>query len=444
MTQAAASSDTTAAPAQDAGPSGQRSVAGMLRSVEVDTRLLGMLLSLLVIWIGFDIWSGGLFMSPRNLWNLSVQTSVVAVMATGMVLIIVSRNIDLSVGSLVGVIGMSMALLQARVIPTTLDLGFEQPYTWIVTVGFGLGLGAALGGLAGVLVAYVGIPSFVVTLGGLLVWRSVTIILSAGQTVSQLDPTYTLLGGGPRGSVGDTVSWILGVLVCIAIVYGLISSRRRRKRYGFPVRPWWAEVVIGVVGCLIVLWAVWMANSYPWPKALASQFAVEHGLAEPEGGLIIPTGIANPVLIMLGVAMLMTVLATRRRLGRYVFAIGGNPEAAELSGINTRRIIMWTFVIMGFLAAVGAIISTARLQSATSGSGTGLELQVIAAAVIGGTSFAGGIGTIPGAILGALIIQSLVSGMQLLRFDNSVVDIAVGIVLVVAVGIDTVVRRRAT
>jgi D-xylose transport system permease protein len=140
----------------------------------------------------------------------------------------------------------------------------------------------------------------------------------------------------------------------------------------------------------------------------------------------------------------MTILATRRRIGRYIYAIGGNPEAADLSGINTRRVIMWTFVIMGVLAAVSAIITTARLQSATSGSGTGLELQVIAAAVIGGASFAGGIGTIPGAILGALIIQSLVSGMQLLRFDNSVVDIAVGVVLVVAVGIDTVARRRAS
>jgi D-xylose transport system permease protein len=412
--------------------------------MEVDTRLLGMVLTLAVIWIGFDIWSGGLFMSPRNLWNLSVQFSAVAVMATGMVLIIVSRNIDLSVGSLVGVLGMSMAILQARLIPTTFGLGFEQPYTWIVTVGFGLGLGAALGALAGVLIAYVGIPSFVVTLGGLLVWRSVTIILSSGQTVSQLDPTFQLLGGGPQGSVGVTVSWIIGAAICVALVYGLFTSRRRRIRYGFPVRPRWAEILIGFIGCAVVLWAVWVANSYPWPKGLAANYAAEHGIVEPEGGLIIGTGVANPVLIMLAVAVLMTILATRRRLGRYVFAIGGNPEAADLSGINTRRIIMWTFVIMGFLAAVSAIISTARLQSATAGSGTGLELQVIAAAVIGGTSFAGGIGTIPGAILGALIIQSLVSGMQLLRFDNSVVDIAVGVVLVVAVGIDTVVRRRTT
>jgi D-xylose transport system permease protein len=436
--------DAIAQSAPTTTPPPRRSATSLLRSFEVDTRLLGMAIALVVIWIGFNIWSDGLFMSPRNLWNLSVQTSAVAVMATGMVLIIVSRNIDLSVGSLVGVLGMSMAILQARLIPNTFGLGFEQPYTWIVTVGFGLGLGAALGALSGVLVAYVGIPSFVVTLGGLLVWRAVTIILSAGQTVSQLDPTYTLLGGGPKGSVGDTVSWILGALVCVAIVYGLISSRRRRRRYGFPVRPWPAEVAIGAIGCAIVLWAVWIANSYPWPKALATQYAAERGITEPEGGLIIATGIANPVLIMLGVGALMTILATRRRLGRYVFAIGGNPEAADLSGINTRRIILWTFVIMGVLAAVSAVISTARLQSATSGSGTGLELQVIAAAVIGGTSFAGGIGTIPGAILGALIIQSLVSGMQLLRFDNSVVDIAVGVVLVVAVGIDTVIRRRAS
>jgi len=158
---------------------------------------------------------------------------------------------------------------------------------------------------------------------------------------------------------------------------------------------------------------------------------------------VIGTGIAYPVLLALGVAAAMAILANRRRTGRYVYAIGGNPEAAELSGINTRRIIALTFVIMGVLAAVGAIITTARVESATSGSGEGMELSVIAAAVIGGTSFAGGIGTIPGAVLGALIIQSLITGMQLMRFDNSVVQIAVGVVLVVAVGIDTVVRKRA-
>ncbi len=434
---------STALP-QDASTARPRtSLRGLLRSIEIDTRLLGMVLALIAIWVMFNVASNGLFLGSRNLWNLSVQTAAVAIMATGMVFIIVSRNIDLSVGSMMAVIGMAMAIFQARLLPTTFGLGFDQPYTWVLTVMLGLALGALIGGLSGVLVAYVGIPSFVVTLGGLLVWRAVTIIASSGQTVSQLDSTFQLLGGGPKGSVGEMISWIIGIVACVAIVYALMTNRRRRARYGFPVRPRWAEVTIAIVGCAVVLWAVSVANSYPWPKALATQYAQEQGIVEPPGGLFIPTGIANPVLIMIGVAIVMTILATRRRLGRYVFAIGGNPEAAELSGINTRRIILWTFVIMGVLCAVSAVVSTARLQSATAGSGTGAELQVIAAAVIGGTSFAGGIGTIPGAILGALIIQSLISGMQLLRFDNSVVDIAVGIVLVVAVGIDTVIRKRA-
>jgi D-xylose transport system permease protein len=360
-----------------------------------------------------------------------------------MVLIIVSRNIDLSVGSVAGVVGMSIALFQVRLIPDALGLGLEQPYTWILTVLFGLLLGGAIGALQGGLVAYVGIPSFIVTLGGLLVWRSVTFQLAAGQTIAPLDTTFQLLGGGPQGSVGETVSWMLGIVACIGIVYAMITGRRRRQSYGFPVRPTWAAVALMVVGCAAVLGAVAIANAYPWPERLAAAFAAANDIPIPEGGLIIPTGIANPALIMIGVAMLMTILANRRRFGRYVYAIGGNPEAAELSGINTRRTIMWTFVIMGVLAAVSAIILTARQNSATNGLGTGAELQVIAAAVIGGTSFAGGIGTIVGAVLGALVMQSLVSGMQLLRYSNAEVDIVVGIVLVIAVGIDTIVRRRS-
>jgi D-xylose transport system permease protein len=418
-------------------------VTGLLRTLEIDTRLLGMIIALAVIWIGFDLASGGLFLSPRNLWNLSVQTSAVAVMATGMVLIIVSRNIDLSVGSVAGVVGMSIALFQVRLIPDALGLGLEQPYTWILTVIFGLLLGGAIGALQGGLVAYVGIPSFIVTLGGLLVWRSVTFQLAAGQTIAPLDTTFQLLGGGPQGSVGEMASWVIGIIACIGIVYAMITGRRRRQRYGFPVRPMWAAIGLIIVGCAAILGAVVIANSYPWPERLAAQYAAAHDIPIPEGGLFIPTGIANPALIMVGVAILMTVLANRRRFGRYVYAIGGNPEAAELSGINTRRTIMWTFVIMGVLAAVSAIILTARQNSATNGLGTGAELQVIAAAVIGGTSFAGGIGTIAGAVLGALVMQSLVSGMQLLRYSNAEVDIVVGIVLVIAVGIDTIVRRRS-
>ena len=193
--------------------------------------------------------------------------------------------------------------------------------------------------------------------------------------------------------------------------------------------------MIGVVGCGVVLVAVWVAISYAWPEALATQYAQEHGITEPPGGLVIPTGVAIPVVIMIGVGLVMTYMATRRRFGRYVYAIGGNPDAAELGGINVRRTIMSTFVLMGVLAAVSAAVQTARLNSAVTNLGVQNELDVIAAAVIGGTSFAGGIGTIPGAILGAVVMQSLRSGMLLLNVDSPTQDVVVGIVLVAAVGL---------
>ena len=159
----------------------------------------------------------------------------------------------------------------------------------------------------------------------------------------------------------------------------------------------WAEVVLGGLGCFAALAAVWVANSYPLPDNVADLYAQEHGLPIPPGGHpVIPTGVANPVLVLIAVALVMTLLANRRKFGRYVFAIGGNPEAAELGGINVRRTLMLTFTLMGILTAVSAAIQTARLNGATTNLGIQAELDVIAAAVIGGTSFAGGIGTIPG------------------------------------------------
>jgi D-xylose transport system permease protein len=418
-------------------------VRSFLQATEIDTRLLGMIIALAIIWVGFHVLSGGLFMTPRNLWNLSVQSATVAIMATGMMLVIVSRNIDLSVGSLLGLTGYTMAMLQAIWIPTTLGLGFDQPWTWIVALIIGIGLGALLGGFQGFIVAYAGVPSFIVTLGGLLVWRGIVFEINVGQTISPLDPTFALLGGGPNGSIGEIASWILGILACVFIVGSLVRSRRQRVKYSFQVRPMWADVGLGVLSCAVVLLAILVVNSYPWPEQLARAYAEAHGIAWPSGGLIIPTGIANPVLIALGVAAVMTVLATRRRFGRAVFAIGGNPEAAELGGINTRRTVMLTFVLMGVLAAISGAVQSARLNGAVTSLGTQAELDVIAAAVIGGTSLSGGIGTIPGAVLGAVVMQSLRSGMVLLRVDSPIQDIVVGTVLVLAVGLDSVIRRRA-
>ncbi len=413
----------------------------LLRATEVDTRLLGMLGALLVIWIGFHIWSGGTFLTPRNLWNLSVQTSAVAIMATGMVLVIVSRNIDLSVGSMLAVLGMAMALLQAEILPDI--IGFNHPAMWIIALLAGVLLGAILGAFQGFIVAYVGVPSFIVTLGGLLVWRGAAWAMASGRTIAPMDSTFQLLGGGARGTIGGFWSWVVAVAACLGIVALLLNGRRQRRKFGFGLRPLWAEITLGLIGCGAVLVAVGYLNRYFLPDQLARQRAEADGIAWPEGGLNIAFGLANPVLIAILVALIMTFIANRLRFGRYVFAIGGNPEAAELGGIKTRRTIVATFALMGVLVAIGAAVQVARLNAAVSGLGQLTELYVIAAAVIGGTSLAGGIGTIQGAVLGALVMQSLQSGMVLVGVDAPLQDIAVGVVLVVAVAIDSFYRRRA-
>jgi D-xylose transport system permease protein len=414
------------------------------RTMEVDIRLAGMILALIAIWIGFGFASDGLFLTPRNLYDVSVQSVPVAIMATGMVLIIVSRNIDLSVGSIMGFTAYMMAMTQAQWIPQTLGLGYNVFYIWIVALIVGILLGALIGAIQGGLIAYLEIPSFIVTLGGLLIWRGLIFKVQQGQTIAPLDNTFSILGGNlPQGSIGEMLTWGVGIVICVGIIYALIASRRKRREYGFPVRPQWALVVLMVGGCATVLAAMWAYNNYPLPPLLATKYALAHGITEPAGGLIIPVGLAAPVLLLGAVTLGMMFLATRRPFGRYVFSIGGNPEAAILAGINTRRTILGTYVLIGILCAIAGAVQSARLDAGVTSTGTGYELLVIAAAVIGGTSFAGGIGTIPGAVLGAVVMQSLKSGMVTIGVDSPMQDVAVGTVLILAVALDAVIQRRA-
>ncbi|MDN2582483.1 sugar ABC transporter permease [Aquibium sp. ELW1220] len=415
-------------------------MAAFLKATELDTRMLGMIGALLVIWLGFHIFSDGLFLTPRNLWNLSVQSSSVAVMATGMVLVIVTRNIDLSVGSVLGFVGMIIGVTQAEILPRYLDFG--HPAIWVIALLVGLLVGILIGAAQGYVIAFLGVPAFIVTLGGLLVWRGAAWWVTSGRTVAPMDETFRLMGGGPAGSIGATASWIVGLIACAAVVFMLFNGRSQRKRFRFPLRPVWAEFFLGGVACAAILGAVWIANSYPWPIGIVRNYARDNNITLPEGGLFIAHGIAIPVLIAIGVGVVMSFVSTRTRFGRYVFAIGGNPEAAELAGINTRWVTMKIFMVMGALAAIGAAISTARLNAATNAQGTLDELLVIAAAVIGGTSLAGGAGTVAGAMIGAVLMQSLSTGMILLGVDTPLQNIVVGLVLVVAVWLDTMYRKR--
>ncbi|UHS57264.1 sugar ABC transporter permease [Agrobacterium vaccinii] len=412
-----------------------------LNATEIDTRLLGMVVALFAIWVGFEILSGGLFLTSRNLWNLSVQAASVSVMATGMVLVIVTRNIDLSVGSILGFVGMIMAVTQTRFLPGW--LGYDHPMSWVFALSVGIALGAAIGAFQGVIIAFMNVPSFIVTLGGLLVWRGAAWMVTSGATVAPMDTRFRLMGGGADGSIGATASWIVGIIACVLIVLTIINSRRQRKRFGFPLKPIWAEYFMGLVGCGVVLGAVKVLNSYYMPINLARKYAEANGITWPDAGLEISLGVAIPVLIALGIAIFMNFITNRTRFGRYVFAIGGNPEAAVLAGIKTRWVTVRIFALMGALCAIAAAISTARLNAATNAQGTLDELYTIAAAVIGGTSLAGGAGTIAGAILGAVVMQSLNSGMVLLGMDTPLQSIVIGMVLVMAVWLDTVYRARA-
>ena len=427
---------STAPPAQ--APTDDRPRRGLLSALEIDLRVFGMVIALAVILIGFGFVTDGRFLRPVNMVNLAVQSVSVAIIATGMTMVIVSRNIDLSVGSIAGVVGMTYAVLMARILPDY--MGFDHPLLWIVALLAGLILGATIGGVQGYIIAYIGVPSFVVTLGGLLIFRGATWLVTRGVTISPVDPSFRRLGGGPLGSVGGTASWVVGAVACAAIVALLGYGRRQRMRFGFPLRPMWAEAVVGTFSCLAVLGLVWLFNSYKWPPALAERHAAETGIAIPPGGL--SAGIPWPVIVLLGVTLVMNFVATRRRFGRYVFAIGGNPEASELAGINTRWTIMKTFILIGLLCAISSAVATARLDGATLDLGEGYELYVIAAAVIGGTSFAGGIGTISGAVMGALVMSSLAYGLSFIGLSSPIQDIVAGIVLIIAVAFDTINRRR--
>ncbi len=448
-------------------------VARFFRATEIDARMLGMIAALFLIWCAFDIASGimrgnfggllgGSFLTPRNLWTLLVQTSSIAVMSTGMVLLIVMRQLDLSVGSMLSLVAVAGAVLQVFNLSPALGVG--HPAIWIVAVIFCIAIGTLIGAFNGAITAYAKIPAFIVTLGGLLAYSGLAFYLAKGETVAPMDKTYEIFGGGiPISWLGPFWSWLLAAIVCAFIVFAILNGRRQRMRFKFPLRPVWAEIFLAALASAAVLGTTLVMNSYPWPFKLIENYAKANDVPIPPGaenrdgnaicaagdqvvrcteGLIYYTGYSVPLLIAMIVGVLMTFLATRTMFGRYVYAIGGNPEAAELAGINTKWMTVKVFALMGALVGVSSIISSARLNAATNALGGLNELYVIAATVIGGTSLAGGVGTIYGAMMGALLMQSIISGMSLLNLPAAFQNIVVGVVLVLAVYLDQLYSRR--
>jgi D-xylose transport system permease protein len=414
--------------------------SNLLAALELDTRLLGMIAAFIVLCVVFNVITEGRFLTPRNIFNLSIQTVSVAIMATGMVFVIVTRHIDLSVGSLLASCSAVMAMTQTLIVPHWMGLGLEHPLTAPVAIIVGLAFGAVIGTFHGWLVGYLAIPAFIVTLGGLLIWRNVAWYMTNGQTIGPLDSTFQLFGG-VNGTLGESLSWMICAIAVVAALLALASSRRNKIAHGFPVKPVWAEFVLAAIIAAVIVGFIAVLNAYEVPERRLARMFQARGEVMPEG-YTQSYGIPISVLLLISVTVVMTVVATKTRLGRYIFATGGNPEAAELSGINTRMLTVKVFAIMGFLCALSAIIASSRLTFHSNDIGTLDELRVIAAAVIGGTALAGGVGTIYGAILGALIMQSLQSGMAMVGVDAPFQNIVVGVVLVAAVLIDIIYRKR--
>jgi D-xylose transport system permease protein len=398
-------------------PANKQTNRAGLSSLGVDVRQLLMIGVLAAVWIIFHVITllmnqPGKFLSPVNLYNLAVQTSVVGIMVGGMVLIIVMRQIDLSVGSVLGFTTMVMGLIQA---PIPLGAGWH----WAIAIVLGLGLAVLIGAFNGSIVSYLGVPAFVVTMAGLLIFRNASFVASS-RTLTNFPAEFLWLG---QGSIGAIPSWIFGVLAVLFIVFQAINSRNRRVRNGFTVRPLWAEYLVNGALIALVLGFVAVMNSY----------------APNEGDPV--RGIPVQVIIMLAVLGFLSWMTQNTRFGRYIYAIGGNPEAALLAGINVKRIMVYVFMLMGFLTGLAAIVQTARSASSVTSSGKDLELSVIAAAVIGGTALAGGSGTIIGAALGAIFMESLHSGLVLIGVQTEWQNIIIGAVLLIAVIWNTVVAR---
>ena len=388
-----------------------KSVGTDLKTVAKNNiRQYTMIAALLLIWAIFTILTGGTFLTPRNISTLFMQMVTFAIMTSGMLLVMVSGVIDLSAGSVLGTLGALAAWLMAR--------GTSPTFAILIT----LLAGFLVGCWHGYWVAFRKVPAFIVTLASMLAFRGITLIIAKNQTIDISNESFKLIGSGYIPNIsffGNSLHFTSLILVCLAAILFLVATirtRGKRKKNGFAVlRPSIeAGKIIIVISAIIGI----------------GMFFINY------------KGIQYAVLILAAVAIIFTIITTRTPFGRHVYAIGGNIEAARLSGVNIKKTMLGIWMLMGLMAAVGALVYTARLGSAEMNAGMGFELGIIAACIIGGTSTSGGIGTIFGAIIGALVMASLDNGMSLMNLPIMYQYVVKGLILILAVWIDYANRKK--
>lgn len=373
-------------------------------------RKYSMYFALLVIMIIFSITTGGTFLTPRNLTNLLFQTSYIAVLAIGVVLLIIAGHTDLSLGSLTGLLGGIMAILQVK-------LGLNTPLTLLL----GIGAGVAVGFWHGHWIALRSIPAFIVTLAGMLSYRGVLIMITGGETIGPLHDSFKNIGQGylPRFNENLPVhdfTLVLGIAAVIIFIMARIHNRKIRRKNDLHVST--------------------------SPVFIAGLVAASAGILGVFLMIALYRGIPYSALILIFLTLLLHYLSTRTPFGRYVYAIGGNAEAAKLSGISIQKVNFYLYILMGALVSVSAILFTARLNSATASAGTMFEFDAITAAIIGGASVMGGEGSVIGAVIGALVTGSLNNGMGLMNIPTDRQQIIKGLILLLVVWFDISMRKK--
>jgi putative multiple sugar transport system permease protein len=374
-------------------------------------REYGMLIALITIMVFFQIQTEGILMKPVNITNLVLQNSYIIIMALGMLLIIVTGWIDLSVGSVAAFVGAIAGVLMVK-----------SNVHWGLTVMICLLIGALIGAWQGYWVAYVKIPAFIVTLAGMLIFRGLTLVMVRGESIGPFPVEFQRLSSG---FIPDFFNYegfhlttmLIGVLLSVVLVILDVRTRKNQQKYGFEVTPFYFFIVKNIAISAAVLGFCYLMASYK--------------------------GFPNVLVILFPFVALYAFITNQTVIGRRIYAMGGNEKAARLSGVNTPRLLFYTFVNMGVLAALAGLIVAARLNSATPNAGEGFELDVIAACFIGGASASGGIGKIIGAVVGAFLIGVMNNGMSILGIGIDWQQAIKGFVLLAAVFFDVYNKNKA-
>jgi D-xylose transport system permease protein len=392
------------------------------KALSANTQTITMIVILVGIWLLFGLMTNFIYLSPRNLSNLFRQMTIIAFLTCGMVLVIVTGRIDLSVGSVTGFVSVIAARLQADVFPDLLPKLFPSLVnnaataglvSTILTIVISMAIGIAVGVYQGALIAYLEVPAFIVTLGGMLVFRGGVIWVTRGESIMPITASLTAIG---QGYLSDFVGLIIAAIAAAIIFLIVFTNRAKQKQYGLQPAPFWRDMMTAGLGTAGVFIFIIIMNFY--------------------------RGLQAPVLLLVVTVVVMSYVTTSTRFGRYSYAIGGNVEATRLSGINIKKNVFLIFVLMGFLCAVSGIVLTGYLASGSIGAGQDYELKAIAACILGGTSPLGGSGTIVGAMVGSLIMQSLDNGISVMNLPVYLTKVVPGLVLVLATYLDVATRKR--